>query len=295
MASEKTSRSRIWPMTDQKSPLPLSVLMISTDPGFFTEEGTGDVIYRHVRYAERVKSLDVIVLGVHSGTKRFGDRLTVHGTGTGGIGAIFKARQIARTLLRSGTFRLIVTQDPHATGLVGVYLKKKFHLPLIVHLHGDFLDNDYWRRERVSHRFKALVQKRIIRSADMIRVVSDGIRRKLLSAGISDDRIAVIGTPINDELFTTLSDDQKMLVEKLRYKYQDRFVLMFCGRLVPAKNLLFLLTVIDILRKRHRNILLLLVGEGGMHQALERTVKDRYLETHVVLLGDLPHEKLTVY
>lgn len=206
-----------------------------------------------------------------------------------------KTIALGKKITREKKISLLVTQDPHATGFVGVRLKRRFQLPLIIHMHGDFWNNAHWRSESWRNRVKDYVQRSIVRHADALRVVSEGIRGKLLASGIPSEKIFVIHTPINDVLFASLTDTQKLLLEELRYKYQNRFILLFCGRLVAAKNLLFTLSVVRDLHKMRPEILLLIVGDGDQREQLKKSINEQHMEQYVVLLGSQLQDKLVVY
>ncbi len=274
---------------------PISVLMISADPTLLVQKNKpGDASERHAQYAERVRSLDIIVFGgTDPSAQQVSEKLTVYPTAASGVSHMVRAAAIGRALLSQKKIDLIVTQDPHATGYAGLRLKKRFHVPLIVHFHGDFLKNQNWRKERAGNFVKAMIQLWVTRRADGIRAVSQGIKDKLVAARISGKRIAVIPTPVSEE-FQKLSETQKVLLEKLRYKYQGT-VLLFCGRLAPAKNLLFMVRVIEQLRKRRSDFCLLVVGDGEERLSLEAEVKKKGLDGFIFLLGAKPHAELAVY
>src|SRR3989344_2479228 len=101
-----------------------------------------------------------------------------------------------------------------------------------------------------------MLQQHIIHAADGIRAVSDAIGLAVENHGVPRERIRVIHTPINTELFMALTKEQQLLEQKLRYKYGDRFIMLFCGRLVTAKNLLFTLEVIRGLMTRRKDFIL---------------------------------------
>jgi hypothetical protein len=74
-----------------KSAAELRILMISLDP-VLLGQGSGDVLQRHIDYASRVHSLDIIVLGgTKSESKKVSEKLTIHSTGGTGIMKAFRA------------------------------------------------------------------------------------------------------------------------------------------------------------------------------------------------------------
>lgn len=274
----------------------LRVLMISIDPGLLDEKvGTGDVLERHRKYASRVTSLDIIVLGGdRAAVKEFGN-LTVQSTGVKGLKGLFAGLHLARRVARLRQAQLIVTQDPHATGWIGMRLKQELHIPLLVDMHGDFLQNDLWLRESWRHRVYATFQQRILHAADRVRVVSYGIEEKALQIGLTKQKLAVLHTPINDTAFRELDEHQKILLEELRFKYQGKKVIIFCGRLVPAKNLPFLLECMSQLKKQREDWILLIIGQGDQEERLQAQIEKSHLASQVQLMGAKTQKELAVY
>lgn len=65
----------------------------------------------------------------------------------------------------------------------------------------------------------------------------------------------------------------------------DRILCSFVGELSGRKNQLFLIEATEQLKKEGTPILLLLVGEGGTREMLEREIERRGLQSDVILLG----------
>ncbi len=274
----------------------LRVLMISLDPGLLdAHAGTGDALARHTLYASQVASLDIVVLGGKSpDTKNYGT-LTIHSTGAKGFSGLTRGVALARRIALERKVGLIVTQDPHATGWIGAKLKRELRIPLLVDMHGDFWNNRAWLGESWKHYVYASIQRKIVHAASRIRVVSYGIEAKLLAAGIPQDKIVVIPTPVNTTVFQNLDEHQKVLLEELRFKYQGKKIIVFCGRLVAAKNLHFLLDVADDLQKRRDDWILLIIGSGEEQSSLELQIKKLHVASHVQLLGSKPPLELAGY
>jgi len=177
----------------------MNVLMIGTDETLAMEEKTiGDAEDRHVLYGEYVSSLFIVVYsGKGLKTRKLSDKVTVYPTGSrnfrisplNGFVFLFDAYRIAKRICQGNKINLITTQDPLFTGLVGYLLKRKYKIPIEMHLHGDYLDNKYWLKEGVINFFLNKLGRRLITRADGIRVVSSRIKSKLIKYGISEDRI----------------------------------------------------------------------------------------------------------
>jgi len=275
----------------------ISVLMISLDPGLLdSNSGTGDALERHQRYAEAVGSLDIIVIAGKKGSHaQVSDKLRVHGVGVSGFSGALRARKMAEDIINSKQIHLVVTQDPNATGWIGSQIKRRHHILLAVGFHGDFWNNEHWKNENWKNRILDIIQKRVVKRANGIRVVSYGIRDKLLASGIHNSKIVVINTPINDEVFLDFDDKQKVLVEELRYKYGNKAVIVFAGRFVEAKNLFFLLDVCKELKKSNDAFILLLIGGGPLKGDVEDRIHEKNLDSNVRLIDKKNHRELAAY
>ncbi len=258
-----------------KSASDLRILMISLDPAFLGQ-GSGDVLQRHIDYAARVKSLDIILIGGNQAvSKKITDQLTIHSTGGQGLFKAFKAYAIGQRLAAQG-IDLIDTQDPHMTGLIGWLLKRKFGLPLEVHCHGDFIANPYWRAESWKNRWYELLQNFIFKRADGIRVVSSLIAAKIEQAQLTKAPVVTINTPVNIETFIPIQGQPEDNPKRIA----------FVGRLVAAKNLYLLLHVIRVLQQMRSDFVVDIVGSGSLEQDLKLKVQLLGLDKVVVFHGD---------
>ncbi len=253
--------------------------MISLDP-VLLGQGSSDVVQRHIDYAARVKSLDIIVLGgSQTESTQITEKLTVHSTGGQGLAKAFNAYALGSRLCARG-IDLIDTQDPHITGLIGWLLKRKFHLPLEVHCHGDFIANPYWRAESWKHRAYELLQNFILPRADGIRVVSSLIAAKMEQAHLTKAPVVTINTPVNVESFPLRQAQPE----------GEHFTLISTMRLVAAKNIEFTLKVVAAVCAAHPEVRYRIIGDGPLKAEVERLIADQNLQSHVTLVGSLAPE-----
>ena len=136
-----------------------------------------------------------------------------------------------------------------------------------MHFHGDFWQNKYWLRKpkRWWHWFwynsiLLLLSKFLVEGADGIRVVSSGIRKKLIEGGINKNKIRIIPTPVNLEKFS-MPDLNK--VEKLRRKYQNRKIIINIGLRDPVvKDYPTLFKAVSLVYEKYRNLAFWQIGAG---------------------------------
>ncbi len=128
-----------------------------------------------------------------------------------------------------------------------------------------------------------------IRSCNVI--ISHGDALTQLRNRLKDKKeIFEILPEINREFF-------KSTETNIRRKYQinDDKLLLFVGRFVPYKNLIFLIRVFKETLKEHPGIRLMLVGEGPFEKRIKKEVKKLNLAKNVVFTGNIPHNSIAQY
>src|SRR3989344_1573055 len=275
----------------------MKILMVSLDKTLLGANGgglpaqAGDAQERHRRYGEFVEKLDVIVFSRDGfKTNKISENVTAFPTNSfSKFNYIFDAYKIGKQLFRQNNYDLIDTQDPFFTGLVGYWLKKKFKKSLEIHFHGDFWGNTFQSEAGI---FQLLLSKFIARYADGIRVVSQGIKEKLVKKGIAPEKIAVIPTPVDLEKFKAFEPEK---VKQIKDDYFNKKIILYAGRLVQVKNLPLLLKAVAMIRNSKHNIILLIIGEGGEKAKLKRKVRRLEIEDVVVFISSAPQKDLVNY
>jgi len=275
----------------------MKILMVSLDKTLLGANGgglpaqAGDAQERHRRYGEFVEKLDIVVFS-RSGFQKntISEKVTAFPTNSfSRFNYVFDAYKIGKALFKQNNYDLIDVQDPFFTGLVGYWLKKKFKKPLEIHFHGDFWGNTFQSEAGI---FQLLLSKFIARYADGIRVVSQGIKEKLVKKGIAPEKIAVIPTPVDLEKFKAFEPEK---VKQIKDDYFNKKIILYAGRLVKVKNLPLLLKAVAMIRNSKHNIILLIIGEGGEKAKLKRKVRRLEIEDAVVFISSAPQKDLVNY
>lgn len=93
----------------------------------------------------------------------------------------------------------------------------------------------------------------------------------------------IVKNAIETERFTYSEEVRIRLRAQLGL--QDSFVVIFVGRLDPQKNPLFLLEVLNALKKKRSDVKLLIVGDGILKQSMCEKIREMKLEEDVQMLG----------
>jgi len=240
----------------------MRVLMISIDRTLLGTDYSGDVLERHQKYAQEAGQLDIIVFTKKRFSKKeFGENLRVHPTNSKTkLSYIFNAFEIAKNIYWPDKYDLVVCQDPFLTGLAGWFIKKRFKIPLLVHFHGDFWDNKYWLFEKGRWWFNwffLILSKFVVSRANGVRVVSSGIKDKLIKAGVSKKKIRVIPTPVDIKKFEKYSNKK---VKRLRFKNKNHKTIINIGRKDPSKDYKTLFKTIGLVYEDYKKLAFWQIG-----------------------------------
>ena len=265
----------------------MHVLMIGLDNTVFTQEGRGDLANRLKKYAAHV---DFISLVIYTPAKDFkpvkiADNVIAYPTNSRYQWRFpWRAAKIAQEIHKEKPVNLVTTQDPFVCGYAGYLLKKRLGIPLVVNIVSSFFDDPYWKREDWKNPIFNIFGKWLVRRADGVRVECDTEREKVISLGVSPEKVKV--APV-------LVDLKKFAGEKgsAREKYiadYDRIVL-FIGRLSIEKNVPLLIKAAKIVAQKRPKTLFLIVGGGADEIALKAMAADC---KNIVFTGRIPHAEI---
>lgn len=264
----------------------MKILMISIDKGLLGQGQLGDVVERHKKYGSFCDRLDIIVLSKRGfNKKQISDRVTIYPTNSSTRWGYFSdVCKIGKKLFSQTKYDLIVSE--FFGSLPAYKLKKKYKTKLLLNLHGDFFNNKQGLEGLWTNYVLLLINNFIIKKIDGIRVVSNGIKQKLIQKGIEAKKIKVISTPINLDKFLNQEKVEKEKSEK---------VILFVGRLESVKNLeWFIKEVFTRVGTRH-GVFFKIAGTGSQENKLKKIVKDLNLENLVKFLGQTNQEETIKY
>jgi len=179
---------------------------------------------------------------------------------------------------------IIHSQTPFQVGMLARYQARKRKVPLVYSFHTLFTKYVHYARyipEPLSKMGIAAYLRSYCRGADAIITPSKLSKRVLKSWGV-DKRIEVIPSGVRLDMV-----DPAEMKETLRDSYnipKDAKVLLYVGRISEEKNIDFLLKAFQKIKKKEKNIRLVLVGGGPL---IEKISKQRHED--VIMTGELPY------
>ena len=191
------------------------------------------------------------------------------------------------------------------SGVVGIWMKQRFGNPLVHTFHTlAFLKNRAVGGLEHTNRIHA--EQNLVLDADKILSTSTEEKHHLVKeTGVHPGNIDVIYPGINQELFYPVED--KSVFTETGYGEQDH-ILLYVGRIEPVKGLMSVVDAFDILKKKKsplfERLKLIVIGGGEKPRdfadnseiiRIQRVVREKELETHIVFLGSKNQSELKKY
>ncbi len=143
------------------------------------------------------------------------------------------------------------------------------------------------------YRASRSLESYVLRHADAVAVLCEGVRQDVLSRGIPEDKLCIIPNAVDLAHFSPERRRDEILAQKLGLN--DAIVLGFIGSFYEYEGLDVLLNALPQALERVPNLKLLLVG-GGSHEAeLKRLAAANNIEGAVVFTGRVPFADVERY
>lgn len=183
----------------------------------------------------------------------------------------------AHKLLKQYKFDLVHTHGYRAD-ILGIILSRLTGLPVVSTCHG-FISND------LNLKLYNKLDRYLLRYADKIIAVSDGIKNDLIKSGINEKRIAIIQNAVElngrKKLF---SQDRKAKRQHFNI-HEKEFVAGYIGRLSEEKGVKYLIEAHTLLAESGALLKMVIIGDGPQRKGLEALVKNTGKEGSIFFAG----------
>lgn len=206
--------------------------------------------------------------------------------------------------IKSWNLDVIHSYTELCMGIFARLFAKQYNIPLVHTYHTMYKDYTYYVSR--NHKLFDLGCKKAVEylskfycdnTADAFIVPTVKTYRLFRDEYHYQKDIFIVPTGIDAKRFYHENVDQNK-VNKLRkslgFKKND-FVVLFVGRLAQEKNVEFLLRTIQMIKRTHRNIKLLIVGDGPDKEKYEADTKILNIEDMVKFTGRVDWEDMPMY
>ena len=202
-------------------------------------------------------------------------------------------------------FDIIYTRNI-SRGFIGILIKKLWKSKLVFEMNGISLDEVRLIEEQSTtgekgHRnaqikFLGYLENFVIRKADAVIAVTQGIKDYLINHGMDKNKVWVIENGANTELFKPIKDSNvlKKLKNRLRIN-DDENVVVFIGNLAPWQGVEYLIHAAPLIVEEMQKTKFLIVGDGMLKGKLESLSKELNMEHSILFTGTIPYENVPNY
>lgn len=204
--------------------------------------------------------------------------------------------------IKSWNLDVIHSQTEFGIGTFARIIAKQFHIPIVHTYHTMYEDYIHYitkghfmgpSKKLVQHLTKFYCDKTITELIVPTKKAYDLFKEKYKV----DRNVHIIPTGIEVERFYKEQFDKSEILKlkkKLGISYRDK-VLLFVGRLGKEKSVDFLIDCHEKIIKKHKNVKLLIVGDGPEMPDFVEQVKALKLENNVIFTGKVAWEDVPLY
>ncbi len=185
-------------------------------------------------------------------------------------------------ILRARHANVISAQDPFETGLLAWLCSRVFRTQLHIQVHTDFFPKGFVRGHMLN-RVRRIIAPFVLRRAERIRVVSEGVKESIEQKIKPPAPITVLPIFVDAARYEGIA----------RVKHpQFKIALLVVSRLEREKNIRLAITALLRAREAGHDAGLTIVGSGREEKSLKELVRTLRLDRYVVFAGagdPLPH------
>jgi PEP-CTERM/exosortase A-associated glycosyltransferase len=216
------------------------------------------------------------------------------------IGEMREVRALARRvaeIARHWQPDIIHAHSPALIGLAGLRAARRLKLPFLYEIRAFWEDaavgNGTGREGSAAYRLTRMLETHIVRRADAVAVICEGLRADLIRRGIAADKIMVSPNGVDLELFGDPPPRDQALAAELGLEEAD--VIGFIGSYYDYEGLDDLIAAMPMLLAHRPAAALLLVGGGPMEAALRAQAETSPAAARIRFVGRVPHQEVERY
>jgi glycosyltransferase involved in cell wall biosynthesis len=187
------------------------------------------------------------------------------------------------------SFDLIDAHYVYPDGFAAILLGTWCHVPVVVSARGS--DLNLLKEFRM---VRGMIRC-TLRRASAVVTVSRALRDVAVSLGTAEEKISVVPNGVDLDKFRRVSPAEARA--QIGLPITGSRIILSVGRITPSKGFDLLVQAVKTasLRRRRKDLLLVIAGEGAFRSSLQRLVDCSDLADHVRIVGDVPHERLHLY
>ena len=192
---------------------------------------------------------------------------------------------------------ILHAHSPVLTGLPALAIARREHLPLVYEVRAFWEDAavDLGRARPWGARYRATrgLESYLLRRADAVVTICQGLQRDILARGIAAEKVTVVPNAVDLSFFQNTPPRDHDLVNRLGIV--PGATIGFIGSFYAYEGLDLLIEAVAQLKGELAELKLLLVGGGPEEVRLKALARARGLERRAIFTGRVPHEEVKRY
>jgi len=192
---------------------------------------------------------------------------------------------------------IIHAHSPVLNGLAALKAGCKNDIPVTYEIRAFWedaaVDQGTSKEEGIRYKLTRALETSVIRKADAVFTICEGLRTEIIKRGIPEAKVTVIPNSIDPSRFTFQAPVNTRLQKKLNL--EGKRVLGFIGSFFSFEGVPMLVEAMPALLGRDSNYRLLLVGGGQDDEKIRSMVKELNLLDKVIMTGRVPHTEVNDY
>jgi glycosyltransferase involved in cell wall biosynthesis len=176
----------------------------------------------------------------------------------------------------------------HFEGALIAYLVRKITGIKVIYDAHTTLSDELHHYDFIQNRFlTSYLDRSVPQNADHIIAVSCSLKEFFLNYGIDTEKIDVVPTGVNLDVF----EDRNPEIVKKKYQLQDKRIVMYTGTLTDYQGIPYLLKAMKEVFQRHQDVVLVLVGSFG-NEKYKKICAACGMDQKVIFVGDRPFSEI---
>ncbi|MDH5436723.1 MAG: glycosyltransferase, exosortase A system-associated, partial [Gammaproteobacteria bacterium] len=192
---------------------------------------------------------------------------------------------------------ILHAHSPALNGLAALRAGKKFNLPVVYEIRAFWedaaVDHGTSREGGLRYRLTRRMETHVIKQANAVTTICEGLRRDIIGRGVPDTRVTVIPNAVDISRFSVGAEPDQHLQQELGLAGKQ--VLGFIGSFYAYEGLPLLLEALPKILEKNPDIRVLLVGGGPDEGKLRTQCVQLNIADKVIFTGRVPHEAVNKY
>lgn len=192
---------------------------------------------------------------------------------------------------------VIHAHSPALNGVAAIRAGRALGLPVVYEVRG------FWEDAAVSHGTSRkgglrywlgrAMETWVLKRADEVTCICEGIRGDLIQRGINSGKITIIPNAVDASRFQPVGERNSAIERDLNLV--DKRVIAFIGSFYDYEGLDLLVGAMPKLLTERPDLRLLLVGGGQVTEAIKSQIVQLGIQDKVIMTGRVPYEEVEAY